>query len=94
MRPTRKLWYLANRISRSAEQIRDARLPSHLGIHKRRLLRHLNELNQVRDWWADHFSPTRRRRPALVSPYLFGCRCDSFSSYPRHWSVQKRGVCR
>jgi hypothetical protein len=67
----RQLYYLANRLESNAAIIRDARLPSHLAPAKRRMLRHLTELNHICDRWADTFKPTRRRKQPrpFITPY-------------------------
>lgn len=82
---TRKLYYLANRISRNAERIREASLPHHLTVPRRRLLRHLAELNRLRDRWAAVH--VRTRRPRRVKP-LFLCPCDDHS--PWRWPNRRR----
>lgn len=58
----RRLWRLANRLSKNAELIREATKPHHLTPGKTRLLRHLTELNNIRDHWADTYQPSRRKK--------------------------------
>ena len=65
----RQLWRLANRMSRNAALIRESRHPHHLAKSRQRAIRHLQELNKIRDYWADHKEPTRRR-PRDHSPQL------------------------
>lgn len=58
----RALFRLANRLEINASHIRNANLPHHLITPRRRMLRHLKELNQIRDRWSDAHKPARRRR--------------------------------
>lgn len=69
----RALWRLANRLDTNASQIRNANLPHHLTTPRKRMLRHLRELNHVRDRWADTHKPARRQR---YNPRP-QCACDS-----------------
>lgn len=59
------LFRLGNRMNRNANLIQDASLGK-LSKLRRRALRHLAEINKIRDFWADH--QTRSRRPKIIRP--------------------------
>jgi hypothetical protein len=65
----RHLYYLANRISHNAEVIRNADKPHQLTIPRKRLIRHLKEINHIRDSWSDIYKPSRKTRYEPSPPY-------------------------
>jgi hypothetical protein len=58
----KKLFKIANRVSANAEVIREARRPWHLATARAQSLRHLKELNQIKDIWTDTYKPSRKRK--------------------------------
>jgi hypothetical protein len=80
----RALWRLANRLETNAERVRQATKPHHLSYPKMRMLRHLMELNSIRDYWIDHYKPTRRKK-VQIRPIITAYDKLSFWDSPRRY---------